>query len=230
MFRYAYWLFGFLGLMVISASFIMGFRYAPDAPLSNLWINVALYLAFAAVHIGMTMPAVKQALFGNPAGTPTERRIYIAISVVTWVGLYWLHKPVGGFGYEKSPAWLQYIGLCAVLLAIVSFFEFATFETLESLLGVPGAPLAYSVGSETPLLTTGAYAQVRHPMYRAAFFLAFASLLVYPNAGQLLFACLVSGSFIAFIPFEEHQLLSARGDEYRAYMARTPYRLIRGIW
>jgi protein-S-isoprenylcysteine O-methyltransferase Ste14 len=228
-FKFSYWLFACLGLMTFSASFLMGFRYAADAPASNLWRDIAVYAAFIAVHIVMTMPAFKQAVYGNPAGTPVERRLYIAITVVTWLLVYGLHLPVGGFGYA-SPPWLQYIGYCAVLLGFMGFFEFANFELLASMLGVPGAPLAYSVGSESPLMTTGAYAQVRHPMYRAAFFIAFCSLLIYPNAAQLLFAVLVAGSFLAFIPFEEHQLLKARGDEYRAYIARTPYRVFRGVW
>jgi protein-S-isoprenylcysteine O-methyltransferase Ste14 len=229
MLRSIYWLFAQLGLMIVTASFLMGFRHDVGAPLANLWFDLALYAAFIVVHIVMTMPAFKRLVYGGAAGSPVERRVYIAITVISWVGLYWLHRPVGGFGWE-SPAWLQYIGTCAVLLAVVGFFEFATFDTLNSLLGVPGAPLAYSVGSETPLMTTGTYAQVRHPMYRAAFLLAFASLLIHPNASQLLFACLVAGSFIAFIPFEEHQLLAARGDLYRAYMAQTPCRIFRGIW
>jgi protein-S-isoprenylcysteine O-methyltransferase Ste14 len=37
-------------------------------------------------------------------------------------------------------------------------------------------------------------------------------------------------SFLAFIPFEERQLLRARGDAYRAYIGETPYRVFRGIW
>jgi methanethiol S-methyltransferase len=229
MFKRAYWLFSYLGLMIVTASFIMGFRYAPDSPVSNLWFDLALYGVFAAIHIVMTMPAFKRAAFGNAAGSVTERRVYITTTVVTWLGLYWLHKPIGGFGYE-SPFWLEYVGLCAVLLAQVSFYEFATFENLASFVGVPGADLSHSAGSESPLMTTGGYAQVRHPMYRAAFFSCLASLLMHPNAAQLFFACLVSASFLAFIPFEEHQLLEARGDDYRAYMAQTPFRVLRGIW
>ena len=229
MFKRAYWLFAHLGLMTFTASFIMGFRHAPDAPLANLVWNVILYGAFIAIHILMTMPRFKQAVFGNPAGTSVERRIYITTTVVTWLLVYWLQRPVGGFAYD-APAWLQYLGLCAVLLGFIGFFEFANFEVLASMLGVPSAPLAYSVGSETPLMTSGAYSQVRHPMYRAAFFIAFSSLLIHPDAGQLLFACLISASFLGFIPFEEHQLLKARGDEYRAYMRATPYRVFQRIW
>jgi protein-S-isoprenylcysteine O-methyltransferase Ste14 len=229
MFKAAYWLFSHLGLMVVTAAFILGFRHAPDAPLDNLWFNLAIYAAFAAVHIVMTMPAFKKLVYGSAAGTSVERRIYITTTVVTWVALYWVHRPVGGFAYT-SPDWLQFVGLCAVLLSVVSFYEYSTFENLASFVGVPGAPLAYSVGSETPLMTSGSYAQVRHPMYRAAFFICFASLLIHPNASQLLFACLVAASFFAFVPFEERQLLKARGDEYRAYMAQTPYRIFRGLW
>lgn len=229
MFKRVYWVFAYLGLMTLSASFIMGFRYAADAPLSNYAFNILLYAGFIAVHIVMTMPALKRAIYGSPAGSPTERRVYISISVVTWILVYWLHKPVPGFGYE-SPTWLAYVGLCAVLLSLIGFFEFATFEGLGKLVGMPGSELSHSAGSESPLMTEGSYAHVRHPMYRAAFFLAFCSLIVHPNTGQLLFALMITASFVGFIPFEEHQLLRARGDDYRAYMTQTPYRLFPGVW
>jgi protein-S-isoprenylcysteine O-methyltransferase Ste14 len=228
MFIRAYRLFSYLGLMSFWASFIMGFRHASDAPISDLWFNIAMYAVFIAIHIALTMPVVKTVIYGVRAGTPLERRIYIMIAVVTWVLLYWLHKPVPGFAWT-APAWLRYIGLCSTLLALMAFYEFATFAGLDQLLGIAAA-LSHSVGAESPLMMDGPYANVRHPMYRAAFFATFASLLIHPNAGQLLFAVMVTASFILFIPFEEHQLLKARGDEYRAYIVRTPYRVFRGLW
>jgi protein-S-isoprenylcysteine O-methyltransferase Ste14 len=229
MFKAAYWFFSYLGMMIIWAAFILGFRHEPDAPAANIAFNVLLYGAFIAVHMAMTMPAFKKAVFRERAGTPFERRIYITVSVVTWLALFWLHKPTGGFGWV-APVWLQYLGLCAYLLCLVAFFQFTKFEDLGSFLGMPGSELSHSVGAETPQMTEGAYAKVRHPMYQAATVSYFTSLLIHPNAGQLLFAVLISATFVAFIPFEEYQLLRARGDEYRAYMARTPYRLIPGIW
>ncbi len=51
-------------------------------------------------------------------------------------------------------------------------------------------------------------------MYRA---LSFSSLMIHPNAGQLLFAVMVAASFVGFITFEERQLIKNRGDEYREY-------------
>jgi protein-S-isoprenylcysteine O-methyltransferase Ste14 len=229
MFNTAYWLFSYLGLMIIWTAFILGFRYDPQAPARNIAINLLLYGAFTAVHIAMTMPAVKRALFRDRAGTLFERRVYIVVTVITWLAVFWLHKPTGGFGWI-APIWLQYLGLCAYLLCLVAFFQFAKFDDLTSFVGMPGSELSHSVGAETPLMTGGAYAKVRHPMYQAAILGYAASLLIHPNAGQLLFAIMLSATFIGFIPFEEHQLLTARPNEYRAYIAHTPYRLFRGVW
>ena len=106
MIKRVYWGFSYLGLMTIWASFIMGFRHSDDAPIGNLWFNLAIYAAFIAVHIALTMPAVKTALYGSLAGTPFERRIYIVITIVTWVLVYWLHKPIAGFAWT-APAWLS---------------------------------------------------------------------------------------------------------------------------
>jgi protein-S-isoprenylcysteine O-methyltransferase Ste14 len=229
MFKQAYWLFSFLGLMTVWASFIMGFRHEAEAPTINIVFDVLIYAAFIAVHIVMTMPAFKNAVYGRRAGTPVERRVYITVAVISWVLVYWSHRPIGGFGWT-APPWLHYIGLCAFLLSVAGFFEFATFAGLGQLVGMPDAELSHSVGSETPLMVEGPYARVRHPMYRAAFFASACSLLMYPNAAQLLWSAMIAVSFLAFIPFEERQLLAARGDEYRDYMARTQYRVFRGLW
>jgi protein-S-isoprenylcysteine O-methyltransferase Ste14 len=227
--RGLYWVFSYLGLMSVTAAFIMGFRHEPGAPLANLAFDLALYGAFIAVHLVMTLPGFKRAVFGRPESGPAERRVYIAATVVTWLVVYFAHRPVPGFELTP-PFWLRFTALCAVLLAFVAFFEYATFENLGGLLGVPGAELSHSSGAATPLLQEGPYASVRHPMYRAFLFLAASSLVLHPNAGQLLFAVTVTASFVLFIPFEERQLLAARGDEYRAYMQQTPYRLLRGVW
>lgn len=224
-----YRIFAYLGAMTVTGAFILGFKYHPDASPANYLFNILLYAAFIGVHLVMTMPAFKKAVYGRPEGTVLERQLYIVISIVTWLAVYFLHLPVPGFGYE-APHWIQLVGISVVLIGTVAFFEFATFEVLDGLLGVPGAKMSHSVGKETPLLTDGSYASVRHPMYRGAVIYCFGSLLIHPNAGQFLFAVLVAASFILFIPFEERQLLKARGKDYQAYMKITRYRLFRGFW
>lgn len=229
MFAQAYRAFAFLGLMIVGTSYLTGFRYDAEAPVENYWINFGMYAAYIVVHIIMTMPGFKKALYRQHAGKLIERQIYIVISIVTWLAVFYYHKAVPGFEFA-SPDWLQFLGICAVMLAAFGFFEFATFDALDSLVGMPGTEISHTVSADTPLFTEGSYARVRHPMYRAGFLMGFVSLLIHPNAGQLLFAVMLGFSFVLFVPFEEHQLIKARGKEYKAYMKATPWRVFRGIW
>lgn len=224
-----YWYFAYLGSMAVVGSFFLGFRFDATASNMNYLFNIGLYLAFFIIHMVMTLPGFKKLVFGSPQGTSRERRIYVTVSIITWIIVMWLHKPVPGIAF-LSPWWLQYLGICMMLFSVFAFFEYANFEMMDSFIGIPGSELSHSTGSETPLMTEGSYASVRHPMYRAMTLLMFSSLLVYPHTGQLLFVILLSASFILFVPIEERLLIKARGEEYRAYMAVTRYRLFRWIW
>jgi protein-S-isoprenylcysteine O-methyltransferase Ste14 len=72
------------------------------------------------------------------------------------------------------------------------------------------------------LVTTGIYALIRHPMYTGFWLMALAQVLLLPNwvagpAGLVGFGVL----FFGRIRREEEMMISAFGDEYRAYMRRT---------
>jgi protein-S-isoprenylcysteine O-methyltransferase Ste14 len=72
------------------------------------------------------------------------------------------------------------------------------------------------------LVTTGVYAQVRHPMYTCFWLMALAQVLMLPNwvagpAGLIGFGTL----FFGRVGREEAMMINAFGDEYRDYMRRT---------
>jgi protein-S-isoprenylcysteine O-methyltransferase Ste14 len=72
------------------------------------------------------------------------------------------------------------------------------------------------------LVTTGIYALVRHPMYSGFWLMALAQVLLLPNwiagpAGLVGFGIL----FFGRVRREEEMMITAFGDEYRAYMGRT---------
>jgi protein-S-isoprenylcysteine O-methyltransferase Ste14 len=72
------------------------------------------------------------------------------------------------------------------------------------------------------LVTTGVYALVRHPMYAGFWLMALGQALLLPNwvagpAGLVGFGVL----FFGRVAREEAMMISAFGDEYRAYMGRT---------
>jgi protein-S-isoprenylcysteine O-methyltransferase Ste14 len=221
--------FGVFGMFSIFAALVAGFRHAPDASWSNLPVDVALFAAFAVPHLAMTRGAFKHAVWGDPAGSPSERRVYVVVGIVLWLAMLALHRPLPG--PELSlPGWVRFTGVVGVLMGLGAFLEGVTPEALDGLLCVPGAPNAFTHGAQTPLLTQGAYGSIRHPQYRAALVAASASLLAHPNLAQLVWAVLFAGTFVVFIPIEEAQLLHERGEAYRDYMRRTPWRLVSGVW
>ncbi len=232
--------FAFMGLMVVSASMLMGFRYQPagalmgvqhtaGAPAVNYLINFVLYAAYMAVHWAMLQPWFKERLSGRAEGSTRERQVYVAVAVVTWAALYAAHRPLPGPGLEL-PAWIGFLGICGFLLSFHAFLEGATFESLGGLLGIPGAQQSHTASAATSLMTEGSYASVRHPMSRGFLFICVSSVAIHPNAAQLAWAIAIGASFVGFIPIEESQLLSARGAAYRRYMKATPYRLLKGVW
>ncbi len=225
----AYRVFGYFGLFSIFGAMLYGFRYDPRAPWSNYLFDILLYLAWVTPHLVMTRGWFKQAVYGSPTGSPTDRRIYISITVVTWLALLWLHRPLPG-GALAVAGPFRFAATVGFIFCVVAFFEGATFAVLDGLLAVPGAAMSFSHGGETPLLTEGQYARVRHPMYRAALLAALCSIVIHAHFAQVLWCAMIGATFIAFIPVEEAQLMVARGTAYQSYMERTPWRLVRGLW
>lgn len=72
------------------------------------------------------------------------------------------------------------------------------------------------------LVTTGIYANVRHPMYTGFWLMALAQLFLLPNwiAGPIGLAGF-GALFFGRVRREEEMMISAFGEEYRSYMRRT---------
>jgi protein-S-isoprenylcysteine O-methyltransferase Ste14 len=219
----------YFGLFSIFGSMLYGFRYDPAAPASNYLFNVGLYVAWAAVHLAMTGAPFKRLAYGPRMGEPIERQVFIGVTVVTWLAVLWVHRPVPGPSFV-FPGPLRFAATVGFIAAGFAFFEGFTFAVFDGFFAVPGRVMQMSHGAETPLLTEGRYAAVRHPMYQAAIWGALCSLVIHANAGQLLWCAFLGATFVGFIPIEEERLVAARGEAYQAYRRQTPWRLLRGVW
>ncbi len=228
-YRLLYRIFAYFGLFSLFGAMLYGFRYDAGSSAGGYWFNVGLYAAFIGPHLIMTRSWFKRVLWGHPYSTPRDRRFYIGLTVVTWLALCWLQRPVPGPALELPEA-IRFAGLVGFIVCILKFFQGISFEAIDGLLGVPGSVNAYSHGPETPLFTEGPYQRVRHPMYQAAILAGVCGLIFHPHMSQLFWTLLIGATFVAFIPLEEQQMISARGDDYRRYMKNTPYRLFRGLW
>jgi protein-S-isoprenylcysteine O-methyltransferase Ste14 len=228
-YRVLYKTFAYFGMFSLFGALLYGFGYGANASVGAYWFNLGLYAAFIGPHLVMTRPWFKRALWGHPYSTPRDRRFYITVTIVTWLALFWLQQPVPGPALALPEA-IRFAGFVGFIICVLKFFQGISFDAINGLLGVPGSVNAYSHGPETPLFTDGPYARVRHPMYQAAILAGACGLLIHPHMGQLLWTLLIGATFVTYIPVEEAQMIAARGDDYRRYMERTPYRLVRGLW
>jgi protein-S-isoprenylcysteine O-methyltransferase Ste14 len=224
----AYRVFGYFGLFSIFGAVLFGLRHDAGASWRNLSFTAVLYGTWAAVHLAMTSDRFKRA-YGARAGTPIERQVYILVTVATWLAVLWVHPPLPGPAIEV-PGPLRFAAMVGFLMAVFAFFEGLTFSAIDGLIAAPGTEMAYSHGAETKLLTEGRHAKIRHPMYQAVIQAGLCSLIIHANLAQLVWVLMIGGTFIGFIPIEEARLLAARGDEYRAYILQTPWRLVRRVW
>jgi hypothetical protein len=220
--------FGYFGIASVFGSMLYGFRYDQAAAVTNVFWVVGVFFLWAALHLAMTRSWFKRAVYGSESSL-FGRRVYIIVSVAAWLALIWWHPAVPGPSVHLPEA-VRFAGCAGFVLSVLAFFEGMTFGMLDGLLAVPGATMTHSHGAETPLLTEGRYARVRHPMYRAALLAALCSLLLHPNGAQVLWCTMIGATFVGFIPIEERQLLGARGDAYFTYTQVTRWRLIRGLW
>jgi len=225
----AYRVVAYAGLLAIFGALLHGFPHASGEPWSNFFFNLVLYALFIAPHLVMTRVWFKSAFWGDPSGSPNERRVFVLVSAVTWFAVILLAKPLPGDDLFDS-SFLRFAGHVGFLASFLLFFQGVTTAMLDGLLAVPGARGAFLHAESMPLQVDGPYKDVRHPQYRGVVLVGISSLFIHPNAAQFFWVLLIAGSFVAFIPIEEAHLVAARGEDYRKYQEQTPYRIFKGVW
>lgn len=151
---------------------------------------------------------------------PAQKRI-MAIMSVGFVLL--ILVPVLDYRWHWSnvPAWLAILGNLGIA---ASFYLIVLVLRQNSF-----AAATIRVEAEQKLMTTGAYAMVRHPMYAAALPLFFCIPLALGSYWGLLVA-------VAMVPalmwrlVDEESYLVRNLPGYAAYRQKTRYRLIPWVW
>lgn len=213
-------------------------------PLDLLW-NLALVVAFGAVHSVTAQPPFYASL--EALGLPKSciRPVYVAVASFTLSSVVLLWHPLGGVVWELPvPAsvdrWVvdSLLTLPGVALATMTVLQhggldFVGFSFGSTIVDVPVSPTprpatASTSSSSDPsspkprmLLTGGWYGVVRHPIYLGL-------LLALVSATRLTQdrACFILGTLLYLFAFgiamEERKLLVEFGPSYRAYQRRVP--------
>jgi protein-S-isoprenylcysteine O-methyltransferase Ste14 len=215
-------------LLLVHAYFVTFGRVTAVGPAATAaLIDVVLFSIFALHHSAFARTGVK-AWLTRLVSPALERSVYTWIASVLLIGVVLLWQPVPGVLYEvrgllAAPFYtIQFVG---VLLTVRSS---STLGILD-LAGVHQARNAVaSTEAHVPLVTTGLYGFVRHPLYFSWLLFVFAT--PHMTMTRLTFAIVSSAYLGIAIPFEERGLIRTFGEDYRRYQREVRWRMLPGVY
>jgi protein-S-isoprenylcysteine O-methyltransferase Ste14 len=208
---------GFLGNFGVPKSIDSG----PEGPVGPaIAIDGALLALFAVQHSVMARPWFKRA-WTRLVPEPAERSTYVLASSAALALLFWQWRPIAGdvWNLDGGAAIAVYaiygFGLLLVLFSTFLINHFDLFGLRQVWLHLQGLPYT-SLRFRTPML----YRFVRHPLYVGWLLTFWAAPEM--SAARLFFAVMTTAYIFVAIRFEEADLITLHGAQYRRYREQTP--------
>ena len=225
----------FFGVFLYGIGFIGGFLTptsldgVPTAALGRaLTADLCLLAAFALQHSGMARPAFKT-WWKRFVPEAAERSTYVLLSSIALAALYVYWQPIGGVVWSVGDGAARdvVIGvyLFGWLLLLYTTFLIDHFDLFG--LKQVWRRLANKTYREPVFRTPSLYKIVRHPLYIGWLTIFWAAPTM--TVAHLIFALTTTAYILIAIRFEERDLVSAFGNVYADYRARTPM-LIPRLW
>jgi len=125
------------------------------------------------------------------------------------------------FGWSHVPAWLVIAADIAVMLSYVLVCYVLSANSY--------AAATITTGADQPVISTGPYAWVRHPMYSGALLMFGLTPIALGSAWSLLLVIPLIAVF-AWRLLDEERVLRRDLKGYIAYCDKVRYRLVPGVW
>ena len=175
---------------------------------------VALWIAFAATHMGLSSPGLRPRLVAA-LGDLGFQALYALVSFACFVPLVWIyfdHKHEGPvlwyLGAQPGVRWVAYLGMALALVLVVAG-------------AMRPSPASVVPGSAR---VKGAFRITRHPVFMGVGLFGLMHLLTAQvSAAELAFF----GGFAIFAPLgchhQDQRKLATLGEDYRRFVAETPF-------
>jgi len=208
---------GFVGNVVVPKSVDTG----AEGPLvTALIIDGVLLSLFAVQHSVMARQWFKKK-WTQIIPEPIERSTYVLLASLILLLMFWQWQPIRTVVWDVENSTgrlllkgLFWIGWGSVLFSTYLIDHFALFgmkQVTNYQKGVQGESLPF----KTPAL----YKMTRHPLY-LGFIVAFWST-PHMTVGHLFFAIMTTAYILVAIQFEERDLISFYGEQYRNYRQKV---------
>jgi protein-S-isoprenylcysteine O-methyltransferase Ste14 len=211
-------------LILLYAYFVRWGRPAPPGSSAlEVLANVGLFSAFALHH--SVFARIRPRSWMTRLVSPVlERSVYTWIASLLLIAVCLLWRPVPGQLYELRGVLavpclaIQFVG---VLLTLRSSSTLGILDLagVRQVLDPPDRTTAH-----VPLVTTGLYGFVRHPLYFSWLLVMFGT--PHMTLTRLTFAIVSSVYLGIAIPFEERGLIRVFGEEYRRYQHQVKWRML----
>lgn len=158
---------------------------------------------------------------GPTAEKETSQKIIMTFVMIGFIALLLVPALDRRFDWSSVPASVAIAGNILVALSFVVFFRVFRVNSY-------GAS-TIQVFEDQPVVSTGPYALVRHPMYSGAFVLLIGMPLALGSWWGLPVAALFP-PVLAWRLLDEERFLAKNLPGYAEYMRKVPYRLAPQVW
>lgn len=158
---------------------------------------------------------------GPTAETRPAQRLIITLTLMLVTATFVLSSLDHRFGWSSVPVWLVILGNILVALGLSG----AQLVIVQN----HYAAATIRIEADQPLVSTGLYGLVRHPMYTAASVMMLGTPLALDSLWGLLAVAASAPVLVARI-LDEEKMLTAGLPGYRDYQRQVRYRLVPAVW
>ena len=212
-----------LGYFLYCYAVVYGRPAPPGGSAGPAVVDVGLFTIFALHHSLFARTRIKA--WVRAAAPPIfERSIYTWIASALFIATCALWQPVPGELYKLQGGW-RWLGFGVQAAGIALTFIGARALDVFDLAGV--RPWLAGRGSPA-LITSGAFAIVRHPLYFGWALLVFGTPDM--TATRFVFAAVSTAYLAVAIPWEERSLVETFGAAYEDYRRRVRWRMMPWVY